>query len=82
MSLTHDDYALLLKVLDLTAPEEIDCTELVDRVAGFIERLCRDGERPRGYEAVVQHLQLCPECLELFDALYRVTCDREPRRPG
>ena len=81
MSLTDEDHARLLSLLDATAPEEIDCTELVDRVAGFIEQMRPDCESPHGYEAVVQHLRVCPECLELFETLHRLVHDRDPPDP-
>lgn len=60
----------LLRLVDITKAEEIDCTEFLARVAGYLERLGPGGEPPAGYEGLVHHLQLCPECLEEFEALF------------
>lgn len=69
MSFSKEDLLKLLQLVDMTEQEEIDCTEFMHRVAGYIERLGPDGTPPPGYESVVHHLRLCPECLEEFKAL-------------
>jgi len=71
MSFSRDDFRKLLQLLDVTTAREIDCTELLYRVAGYLERLGPDGIPPPGYEDVVQHLRICPECLEEFEAMLR-----------
>ncbi len=71
MNLSRDDLRKLLTLLDLTEAREIDCTEFLHRAAGFLERLGPDGTPPPGYEEVVQHLRICPECEEEFEALVR-----------
>lgn len=70
MRLTHADLLKLLQLIDVTSAEEIDCSEFMHRVAGYLERLGPEGTPPPGYEDVVQHLRVCPECLEEFEALY------------
>lgn len=70
MRLTRADLLKLLQLIDVTSAEEIDCSEFLHRVAGYLERLGSDGVPPPGYEDVVQHLRVCPECLEEFEALY------------
>lgn len=70
MRLTRADLLKLLRLIDVTAAEEIDCSEFMHRVAGYLERLGPTGAPPPGYEDVVQHLRVCPECLEEFEALY------------
>ncbi len=70
MTFTRDDLLRLLQLLDITAVDEIDCTEFLHRAAGFVERYEPGGAHPPGYEDVVQHLKACPECLEEFQALY------------
>lgn len=70
MKVSRAELLKLLALVDVTAAEEIDCTEFVHRVAGYLERLGPDGTPPPGYEDVVQHLRVCPECLEEFRALF------------
>ena len=69
MTFSRDDFRKLLQLLDVTGAHEIDCTELLHRIAGYLERLGPDGAPPQGYEDVVRHLRLCPECLEEFEAM-------------
>jgi hypothetical protein len=69
----RDDLLKLLHLLDVTATDEIDCDEFLHRAAGFVERYDPDdGEARIGPEhaALVQHLKVCPECLEELRALY------------
>ena len=71
MSLTREELKKLLGLVDITGAEEIDCTEFLHRVAGYVERLAPDGTPPAGYEDVALHLRVCPECCEEFEALCR-----------
>lgn len=72
MRFSHDDLDELLRLVDLTRAEEIDCTEFLHRVAGYVERLGgQELEVPPGYEDVAHHLRVCPECTEELDALCR-----------
>jgi len=75
MSLRREDLRKLLDLLHVTEEHEIDCTELLSRLAGYLERLGADGTPPPGYEDVIQHLRICPECFEEFEALYRALHD-------
>lgn len=77
MSFTQDELRKLLELVDITQDDEIDCDELLARVGGYLERLGPDGTPPPGYEDVVQHLRVCPECFEEFEALYRALCEDE-----
>jgi len=71
MTFAPRDLRKLLELVGVTCAEEIDCTEFLHRVAGYLEQLGPDGMPPRGYEDVVQHLRVCPECLEEVEELYR-----------
>jgi hypothetical protein len=62
----------LLRAVMATAPEEIDCEEFLDRVGAFLEALGPDGWVPAELRAVSQHLEVCPECKEEFDALLKL----------
>lgn len=70
MKATREELLALLQLVDITRSQEIDCDEFLARVAGFIERLGPKGSLPKGYEEVVHHLRVCPECLEEYEALY------------
>lgn len=72
MNLSREDLSKLLQLIDVTALDEIDCSELLHRLAAYIERLGPDERAPLGFEDVVQHLCVCPECFEEFEALHRV----------
>ena len=63
----------LLRAVEATAATEIDCDELLSRVAAYMES--RDGEAlsEDDRRSVAQHLTICPECREEFDALLRAT---------
>ena len=71
MSYTREDLLRLLRLVDITEATEIDCGEFLHRVAAYLDRLGPDGAPPAGYEDVVHHLRICPECLEEFEVLYR-----------
>ena len=60
--------ALLAATLE-TRPQEIDCLEWLDKVAGYAEFRKRGEAIPNDLEIVHQHLAVCPECTEEFEAL-------------
>ncbi len=59
----------LLRVVAATEPREIDCEEFLARVGAFLEGLERGSEPPPELSLVSQHLEICPECREEFEAL-------------
>ena len=71
MTPTRDQLRDLLRAVALTAPEEIDCQELISRVGAFLETLERGEQPPPELDLVSQHLSICPECVEEFEALKR-----------
>ncbi len=71
MEPTQEQLAALARQLAATAPEEIDCQAVLDRVAAFLEARRSDLELPPELDAVRQHLEICPPCLEEFQALVR-----------
>ncbi len=75
MSFSRADLQKLLELVAMTEAKEIDCDEFLHRVAGYLERLGPEGTPPPGYEDVVHHLQICPECLEEFRVLYQALCE-------
>jgi hypothetical protein len=62
----------LLRLLDATAPSEIDCDEFLSRVGAYVESLAPGAALPESFEAVVQHLRVCPECKDELDGLLKV----------
>jgi hypothetical protein len=62
----------LLRIVMATAPDEIDCDAFLDRVATYLEALGPDGEIPPDLQVVSQHLEVCSECKEEFDALLKL----------
>jgi hypothetical protein len=71
MKLTHEEMRELLRVVLATDPVEIDCDVFLARVAAFLESLDPDDTMPAELKAVSQHLAVCAECREEFDALLR-----------
>ncbi len=71
MTSPADRLETLLRLTLATEPKEIDCDELLARVSGYLESLKADAERPPELGAVAQHLAVCPECREEFEALLR-----------
>ena len=71
MTLTTAQLRELLRQMDLTEAQEIDCEEFLHRVAAYVERLDAHDKTPTGFEdrVLLLHMQLCPECLEEFEAL-------------
>ncbi|HPF37238.1 MAG TPA: hypothetical protein P5081_01530 [Phycisphaerae bacterium] len=71
MKPTDAQLAELAKLLGDTADCEIDCAELLDRVAAYLEaRTDRSALSPH-LAQVAQHFKVCPECREEFEALIR-----------
>jgi hypothetical protein len=61
----------LLRVVHATAPEELDCDQFLARVAPLLEAVAADAALAEELRPVAQHLTVCPECKEEFDALLR-----------
>lgn len=62
--------ALLEAVLN-TEEEEVDCDGFLARASELLEALDEDDDVSGDLAAVSQHLAVCPECREEFDALVR-----------
>lgn len=69
MSLFHK----LLRMLALTRERELTCMEVNDLVDYYVE-LEQSGENVKALmPAMTQHLRICPECKEEYEALKQVT---------
>lgn len=76
MKLSRERLLELLRLLEVTEVEEIDCSEFLSRVAGFVERMEAKGTPP-GYEAVLQHMKVCVECRDECESLIRALQEEE-----
>ena len=59
----------LLRTVAATEPKEINCEELLASVGAYLESAAPGGELPRELELVAQHLDVCPDCREEYEAL-------------
>lgn len=67
----HDRLLKLARELAQTAPEALNCTETLDRLAAYLEGLPKGEAPPPELEAVRLHLAKCPPCQAEFDALVK-----------
>jgi len=67
MSSARDKMIELLKLVQATRTREIDCDQFLERVGALLERGLRD--LPPDLIEAAQHLEVCPECHEEFEAL-------------
>lgn len=72
MSWTQDDWKRLLMWLGATADRELDCDEFLARVGPLAELLAAARSPSEEHQLLVQHLSVCPECREEFEALIAV----------
>jgi hypothetical protein len=71
MSLSREEIDDLIRQVRLTEEDEIDCERCLALVAEFAERVLAGRSIPAGQEAVAQHLSICAECCEEYEALLR-----------
>jgi predicted anti-sigma-YlaC factor YlaD len=69
MSLTPDEIQKMLDVIRATRDVEIDCDACLNQVGEFAESHLNGKAVPEGLRAVEQHLSICGECREEFEAL-------------
>lgn len=68
---TESQLADLARVVGATAREEIDCAEMLDRVAPYLKALTGGTAEGEHLRQVAQHLKICPECREELLALIK-----------
>ena len=70
--LTREQVGGIVKMLGLTTEREFDCGECLQHVSEFAE--AQLAARPVGevIAKVEQHLALCPECREEYEALRKI----------
>jgi hypothetical protein len=70
--LTSEQVSGLVKLLGLTRDHEFTCSECLRHVGEFAERRLANQPLDEVTASVEQHLALCPECREEFEALMKI----------
>lgn len=70
--LTSEQVGSIVKMLGLTRDREFNCGECLQHVSEFAE--CQLANKPVSeiIASVEQHLALCPECREEYEALMKI----------
>jgi uncharacterized protein with PIN domain len=70
--LTREQVGSIVKMLGLTRDHEFNCSECLQHVSEFAE--CQLARKPVAevLASVEQHLALCPECREEYQALMKI----------
>lgn len=71
MPLSNKELAGLLRLVGLTHDKEINCEQCLALVAEFAEHELSGKSVPEGLKMVEQHLSVCSECREEYEALQR-----------
>ena len=75
MALSKKEIEALLRSVGLTEDDEVNCEQCLCRVAEFAERELDGKSVPEGLKAIEQHLAICGECREEYEALRRALED-------
>jgi hypothetical protein len=75
MPLSKEEIDDLLRLVGLTADSEINCQQCLALVAEFAEQQLTGKSIHEGLNAVQQHLEVCSECREEYEALRRTLDD-------
>ena len=71
MSLSQQEVDELLRLIAQTQDVEINCEQCLALVAEFAERDLQGKSIPESLQAIEQHLSICIECREEYEALQR-----------
>lgn len=72
MAQPTDQVRRLLERIARTQEREMDCGEVYAVVDQYAEAILAGEDVTAEFELVIQHLDLCPDCLEEYDALMSV----------
>ncbi len=78
MTLTREQARELLRAIQLTRSEEINCDEWLHRAPRLVELLKRGQPLPAEIGVVAQHVQVCRNCDEELSAMLSAM-NGEPR---
>ena len=69
----------ILRVLDEVPAEEISCAELFTRLDEYVEREVDQKDAAYIMPVIREHLDVCPECCEEYEALLDVLSKSEKK---
>ena len=70
--LTREQVGSIVKMLGLTTDREFNCSECLQHVGEFAERQLANQPVGEVIAKVEQHLAMCPECREEYEALMKI----------
>ena len=70
--LTSEQVGSIVKMLSLTTDRELNCSECLQHVSEFAEYQLANKPVGEVIAKVEQHLALCPECREEYEALIKI----------
>lgn len=70
--LTNDAVIGILRVLDEVPTEEVTCAELYTKLDEYVEREVDKKDAALLMPVIREHLDMCPECCEEYEALLDV----------
>ena len=77
MALSKDEVEALMRLVSLTQDDELNCEQCMALVAEFAERRLAGKSIPDSLRLLEQHLLVCPECREEFEALEQALKEME-----
>jgi hypothetical protein len=69
MAMGPEEVKLLVQAVLGTREEELGCDECLDRVGDYAEHQLEGREPSEALRRVEEHLRICPECHEEYEAL-------------
>lgn len=69
MHLTSEQLRNIAQAVLVTRPVELHCGEWLDRVGRYAEVVLDGGAIPESLDLVREHMVICPECREEFEAM-------------
>lgn len=72
MKLSQKEIEALMRLIDLTRDDEINCDQCLSLVAEFAERKLEGRSVSDSLKAVEHHLSVCSECSDEYEILQKV----------
>jgi predicted anti-sigma-YlaC factor YlaD len=69
MALSRENIEKLLNAVLRVSPGGVDCDRCMDEIHAFVERELQGKDIPKALDAVREHLEICQECREEYEAL-------------
>ena len=68
-----------LRVLETLPVEELSCDEIFDQLDEYVDREIGAHDAARVMPLIREHLDICPDCCEKYDALLHVVQEAEKK---